>query len=205
MIGDDPLVLHRALQIRRCPVCCILEPAEFDFMCQLQAPEGESLEARLKRGEAVRVCNVHLWRYHSVATDRGVGILLYAWLTGIPLEIGMDDQDFEQPCLICEFVKAKEQELITGLARSLIESEFRMRYAKSDGLCLGHFRKTMLQLREASAKEFLSNHQHQSLEKLRPLLEEIITKRFREASVSARSSVPRGIEKLVGRKGKACR
>jgi len=205
MPDDSPISLHQALTENRCPMCFLLEEIEFEFLCQLQSNEEGSLEGRLKREEPVWLCNFHLWQFNRMAKVGTVAILVQAWLEKTLLPSHLSVHDFEQPCLACGLIEEKERQLVNDLAENLVISDFRTFFLKSDSLCMPHFKMVMSQLKNESERLFLFGCQRRGFEKLLPLVKGVISRRFWDTSSEERNAVPRGIEKLVGMKGRSCK
>lgn len=191
--------LEEGLQNTGCAVCRTLERLEFDLLARLQGEGDEGVLALTNTGSETAFCNLHFWRLRRLmSNDTAAPFLLNIFEKPI-LRKGTT---LKQSCRVCHFLKETEKELLHQLINQLDVPDVRDRYAKGDGVCLPHLHRILDTEKIATkTKDFLVNQQKESIRRLLPLLKGLIGVSYYSTSKTERSSITRGVEKLIGRDG----
>jgi hypothetical protein len=210
--------IHNGLDSGRCMICHFIENDESELLIQW-AGRGEKIRQGLQSGEAF--CNHHFWRLKKVMSDDTVaalGVFLLeqfffeldgadAPLTEAWLRDYQDRQSFSghMDCPVCGILSDHEREYINAAVAFLGFAGNMPAYEKSRGLCIPHFIKVFLSVRDESQRQRLREIQKSHIAALIHELQEFIKKKDPplkwERTGDEKIAHWRSLEKLVGRTG----
>lgn len=150
-------------------ICHFIEKDESDLLIKW-ASSGENIHKGLKIGESF--CNHHFWRLSKVVTDVTVATLNWFLLEQFVSELdntgehqteawfrnyrdrqsGVSGPDV---CPVCGKLVEREKEYIESVITFLEDTENMPAYEKSRGLCIPHFIKIFLFMRDDMQRERL--------------------------------------------------
>jgi len=187
------------LQKYGCVICCAIGQIEFDLLAQLQGTSEGSVLALISAGAQLGFCNLHLCRLRQLMSVRTAAPFLLKVFEKL---ISTNATTFHEPCYICDFLNKVKQELLQQLLLQLENPALRKRYAAGDGVCLPHLRMLLAsEILTAEMQDFLIREQRESISRLLPLLQALCSKSYSLTDNFERSSIMRGVQKLVGGDG----
>jgi len=210
--------IHEGLDSGRCMICHFIENDESELLIKW-AGRGEQIQQGLRNRESF--CNHHFWRLKKVMSDNTVAALGVFLLEQFVYELDGSDaplteawlRDYQDrrsfsgriDCPVCGTLFEREREYINA-AVDFLESAGNMPvYEKSRGLCMPHFIKVFLSIRDESQRQRLREIQKKHIDALVGELQEFIKKkdpsRKWERTGDEKVAHWRSLEKLVGRTG----
>ena len=211
--------IHDGLDSERCMICHFIEKDESDLLINW-ASSGENIHKGLRIGESF--CNPHFWRLSKVVTDVTVAALNGFLLEQFVSELDNNEEQQTEAwfrnyrdrqsgltervvCPVCGTLFERESEHIESVITYLEGKENMQAYEKSRGLCIPHFIKVFLSVRNDVQRERLRAIQKSHITILMHELQEFIRKKFPplrwERTGAEKLAYWRSLEKLVGRKG----
>lgn len=191
--------LDEALRYYGCVICHMLNRIEFDLNVQLQGTGEGSALAELQAGRGIGFCNFHFWRLHKMMSHRSAAPLLKRLFDRLLAGRALA---FHEPCVVCMVLEGVEEKLLQQLLTQLKSPAICERYRKIDGVCLPHLHRLLTcESANAEIRDFLLACQKESITRIEPLLDALITQNYSTTDDLERSSIGRGLIKLVGRDG----
>ena len=211
--------IRDALDSGRCMICHFMDKDESDLLIQW-ASAGENIHKGLRNGDSF--CNHHFWRLSKVISDVALATLSGFFLEQFISEL--DNTGKEQTevwfrnyrehqsgllgqavCPVCGRLAQRESDYTESVVEFL-EGEGNMKtYEDSRGLCIAHFIKIFLYLRNDIVRERLRMSQRSHIITLIHELQEFIRKKNPslrwERTTDEWIAYWRSLEKLVGRQG----
>jgi hypothetical protein len=211
--------MQDALNSGRCMICHFIEKDESDLLIKW-ASTGENIHKGLPAGESF--CNHHFWRLSKVVTDVTVATLNEFLLEQFVSELDsveelwtevwfrnyqdrQSDLSGRGVCPVCKKLFEREREYIEAAIAFLEDDENTAAYEKSRGLCIPHFIKVSLSVRDDMQRERLraiqKNHTAALMHELREFIRKKLPPLRWERTGDERLAYWRSLEKLVGRRG----
>ncbi len=210
--------MHEGLESGRCTICHFMEKDESDLLCKW-AGAGENIYKGLRAGEVF--CNLHFWRMKKAMSDVTAAALNGFLLEQFVSELDSTDvqladawlRDYQDRqslsghvvCPVCRTLFGREKEYIEAVVAFLADRENMQTYQKSRGLCIPHFIKVFLSVRDDLQRERIWTIQKTHTTVLMEELQEFIRKQLPplkwERTGDEKLAYWRSLEKLVGRTG----
>jgi len=188
---EDEIIKEMSSIPCRCHICESLDNFEFTSMArvQRQITVDDHIKSELiNRG----FCNHHFWVIASLTSNKTAAVMGKMFL---------ENNDFPSTgCLICEYLTAKERELLREFIKEVTEAGVNKVQQFEKKLCNPHFNLIMSRL-DANTAEYLSGIQRFHTEKLVRELKSFEEKSRFDQNRAEKTSWWRAIENLVGRKG----
>jgi hypothetical protein len=203
------MLLDRALTLRFCPICSILQDRTYNLLCELQLEAVRNEEINALVLSAGGYCHFHFWYLEHLASAATNAQLLEGLLTeieegrleGMLAGTAVVLADRSQ-CPVCRDGSTWEQNLLASFIRKISDQDFRAVYNDSRGLCLPHLVKISTQITDRNQRTFLLDGSRRQLRTLLQELKLLLIKRQNSdhSPGAERDSVYRAIGKLVGGK-----
>jgi hypothetical protein len=190
-------ILRKMEKSLYCPLCSLIDDAEFDMMSHLQYDVTHKPDVREAVAEEGGFCDFHFRQFRKIATAKTNALLLMAMIE----RFGKSEKQFIVNCRFCAHTEGYEGRLTEAMSHMLTENSFRVIYADHRGMCKGHLGSLTELISDEKTRKWLGAvHRNQMLRET-PFLEQIATKSYYDTSRLARGSIPRTTEKFVGRRG----
>ncbi len=180
----------------RCPVCHLIDNAEFDMLSHVQYDVTHNTNVREAIVNEGGFCEFHFRQFRKIANARSNGLLMIAMVE----RYSRPENALKLRCRFCAYLDRLEQHLLDAMLLLLKDITFRENYRRHTGLCLGHLDVVIRQIDQFEMKEWLTSTQWEQMKKEIPYLEQMATQSYYDTSNVARGSLVRTVEKFVGRR-----
>lgn len=147
--ANEYFAWSKLLQSRRCPICAHLQSVLFDFLARAQAELASDDESQRTFAQAAGFCPLHSWQLAALGSPVGLSaayIKLAERFSADLLRFAEEPENTglrtisptARTCEACRAIRDAENAILLAFIRRLAESEFRITYGRSEGLCLRH-------------------------------------------------------------------
>ena len=180
-----------------CPLCSLVDGAEVEMLSMLQYDVTRQPDTREAVANGGGFCEYHFRQFRKIATAKTSALLLTAMVE----RFAQPETQFVVNCRFCNHLDEYEGQLVKAISHILAESSFQVCYADHRGMCKRHLRSAKAMVSDEATRGWLEEvHRSQMLREI-PFLEQLATKSYYDTSRLSRGSIPRTIEKFVGRRG----
>lgn len=218
--------LLQAFSASGCPMCRLVQRDAHQYLDSLLYEYVTDPDIHLSVRASRGLCNPHSWQLRELtAASAGVAVLYEAALdealkslpdtsenssiSGLrrlvnrPNATAVADRLAGQPgCLCCSAMEANEARYLETLSKAFLEPDYQAAYARSEGLCLPHFRQTLAQMNSSGLANWLIQTQRQIWQALMAELDQFRIKsdpNYQGGPMGREAdSWVRAMEKLVG-------
>jgi len=197
MTEHEQRILDKMEHSLYCPLCSLLDDTEFDLMARLQYDVTTQREVREAVAEEGGFCDYHFRQFRRIANAKTNAFLLMAMVN----RYSQLETQFVVRCRFCGRLNEYERQLTEAICHLLGESSFQARYSDHRGMCKYHLRSVEALVSDEAIRAWLAGMHREQMQRELPFLEELATNSYYDTSRLARGSIPRTIEKFVGRRG----
>jgi hypothetical protein len=197
MTEHEQRILTKMEHSMYCPLCSLLDDTEFNLMASLQYDVTMRREVREAVAEEGGFCDYHFRQFRKLASAKTNALLLAAMVE----RFARPGMQFVDNCRLCGHLDEYERQLTEAITHLLGESSFQARYSDHRGMCNYHLRSVEGLVSDEAIRGWLAGMNKEQLRRELPFLEELATNSYYDTSRLARGSIPRTIEKFVGRRG----
>jgi len=189
--------IHRKIEtFASCPICALLDDYEFEMLSHLQYDITIDAQSRKTVASEMGFCEFHFRQFRKIANSKTNALLLLDLIE----QYSQTEKRLEIRCRFCNALRIQEESLLDTISTMLSQGSFRQIYSKSSGVCLPHMDVILQRVCSNDLKTWLANIQGEQMRREITALTEMARLSYYDLSKHTRGSVPRMVQKLVGRR-----